>query len=114
MNSVKLVRQLTEECTAKTGTHFQLNYCLETFSQTESDFAVELAKGVLEVWGKAGAGDDRVIFNLPATVEVAPPNHYAIVIISQVEYFSTNIPDRERVIVSLHTHNDRGMISPDL
>jgi len=103
-DSVKLVRQLTDECTARTGTHFQLNYCMETFSQTEYDFTVELGKAVLEAWGKAGPGDDRVMFNLAATVEVAPPNHYA----DQVEYFCSNIPNREHVIASLHPHNDRG------
>ena len=63
--------------THSTGTHFRLNYCLETFSQTEAEFAVELGNRVLEAWGKAGPGDDRVTFNLAATVECAPANHYA-------------------------------------
>ena len=73
----KLVRQLTDECTAKHGTKFRFEYSPETFSQTEPEFAVEVCEAVKAAWGKAGTGDERIIFNLPATVEVAPPNHYA-------------------------------------
>jgi 2-isopropylmalate synthase len=73
----KLVRQLTEECTAKYGTIFRYEYSPETFTQTEPDFAVEICEAVKKTWGKAGTGDDRIIFNLPSTVEIAPPNHYA-------------------------------------
>lgn len=73
----KIVRQLTEECTAKYGTKFRFEYSPETFTQTEPEFAVEICEAVKAAWGKAGEGDDRIIFNLPATVEVGPPNHYA-------------------------------------
>ena len=73
----KLVRQLTDECTAKTGTLFRFEYSPETFSQTEPEFAVEVCEAVKAAWGRAGTGDERIIFNLPATVEVGPPNHYA-------------------------------------
>jgi 2-isopropylmalate synthase len=73
----KLVRQLTEECTAKYGTKFRYEYSPETFSQTEPEFAVEICEAVKAAWGKAGPGMDRIIFNLPSTVEIAPPNHYA-------------------------------------
>ena len=73
----KLVRQLTEECTAKYGTVFKYEYSPETFTQTEPDFAIEVCEAVKTAWGKAGTGDDRIIFNLPSTVEIAPPNHYA-------------------------------------
>ncbi|KAG8716442.1 hypothetical protein FRC11_008591 [Ceratobasidium sp. 423] len=59
---------------------------------------------VKKVWGKAGLGDERIIFNLPATVEIATPNHYA----DQIELFGRNISEREKVIISLHPHNDRG------
>jgi 2-isopropylmalate synthase len=72
-----LVRQLTDECTQKTGTRFRFEYSPETFTQTEPDFSVEICEAVKKAWGKANVGDDRIIFNLPATVEVAPPNHYA-------------------------------------
>ena len=73
----KIVRQLTEECTAKHGTKFKYEYSPETFTQTEPDFAIEICEAVKAAWGKAGTGDERIIFNLPATVEIAPPNHYA-------------------------------------
>lgn len=73
----KLVRKLTEECTAKYGTIFKYEYSPETFTQTEPDFALEVCEAVKAAWGKAGTGDDRIIFNLPSTVEIAPPNHYA-------------------------------------
>jgi len=73
----KLVRELTEECTAKHGTIFKYEYSPETFTQTEPEFAVEICEAVKATWGKAGTGEDRIIFNLPSTVEIAPPNHYA-------------------------------------
>ncbi|KAH9483934.1 2-isopropylmalate synthase [Psilocybe cubensis] len=100
----KLVRRLTEECTAKYGTVFKYEYSPETFTQTEPDFALEVCEAVKAAWGKAGTGEDRIIFNLPATVEIAPPNHYA----DQIENFCNKISEREKVIVSLHPHNDRG------
>ncbi|KAJ7658436.1 hypothetical protein B0H17DRAFT_1097097 [Mycena rosella] len=94
LNAVRLVKELTEAETARSGTKFTLNYCLETFSQTEPEFAVELGNRVLEAWGKA-TPNDKVIFNLVATVECAPSNHYA----DQVD---------DSVLLSLHPHNDRG------
>ncbi|KAJ3559992.1 hypothetical protein NP233_g11119 [Leucocoprinus birnbaumii] len=100
----KIVKQLTEEYAAKYGTKFKYEYSPETFSQTEPEFAVEICEAVKATWGKAGTGEDRIIFNLPTTVEISPPNHYA----DQIEYFCTHISEREKVIVSLHPHNDRG------
>ncbi|KAI0345411.1 2-isopropylmalate synthase [Trametopsis cervina] len=100
----KIVRQLTEECTAKHGTQFRFEYSPECFTQTEPDFAIEICDAVKAAWGKAGLGDERITFNLPATVEIAPPNHYA----DQIENFCRKITEREKIIVSLHPHNDRG------
>ncbi|KAG6851301.1 hypothetical protein H0H93_011737 [Arthromyces matolae] len=100
----KIVRQLTEECTAKHGTKFIYEYSPETFTQTEPEFALEICEAVKAAWGKAGLGEDRIIFNLPSTVEIGPPNHYA----DQIENFCTKISEREKIIVSLHPHNDRG------
>lgn len=73
----KLIRQLTEESTQKYGTKFIYEYSPETFTQTEPDFAIEVCEAVKTAWGKAGLGEERIIFNLPSTVEIAPPNHYA-------------------------------------
>lgn len=98
-----MVKHLTEEETARSGTRFTLNYCFETFSQTEPEFTVELGNRVLGEWGKASP-EDKVIFNLAATVECAPSNHYA----DMVEYFSNHINQRDSVILSIHPHNDRG------
>ncbi|KAG8897154.1 hypothetical protein FRB99_008396 [Tulasnella sp. 403] len=100
----KLVRQLTEECTAKHGTIFKYEYSPETFTQTEIEYAVEVCEAVKAAWGKAGTGDERIIFNLPATVEIATPNHYA----DQIEMFCRTISEREKIVISLHPHNDRG------
>ncbi|KIY50795.1 2-isopropylmalate synthase [Fistulina hepatica ATCC 64428] len=98
------VRQLTDECTAGFGTKFKYEYSPETFSQTEPEFAVEVCEAVKATWGRAGPGEDRIIFNMPATVEVAPPNHFA----DQIEYFAAHISERNHIIISLHPHNDRG------
>lgn len=74
----KILRQFTDECTAKYGTEFRFEYSPETFTQTEPEFVVELCDAVKAAWGRAGPDLlDRIIFNLPATVEVAPPNHFA-------------------------------------
>ncbi|KAI0689438.1 2-isopropylmalate synthase [Cytidiella melzeri] len=100
----KIVKQLTEECSSKHGTQFRYEYSPECFTQTEPDFAIEICEAVKAAWGKAGAGDERITFNLPATVEIAPPNHYA----DQIENFCRKISEREKIIVSLHPHNDRG------
>ncbi|KAI5476210.1 2-isopropylmalate synthase [Pseudohyphozyma bogoriensis] len=104
---VKLVKQLTDEAIARGDrTKWQLEYSPEAFSQTEPDFAVELCNAVQDAWfeGKDKKKETPIIFNLPATVEVATPNNYA----DQIEYFCQHIKDRDCVVVSLHTHNDRG------
>lgn len=85
------------------GTMFRYEYSPETFTQTEPDFAIEICEIVRKTWGLA-SHQNKIIFNLPATVEIGPPNHYA----DLIEYFCRNITDRESVIVSLHPHNDRG------
>lgn len=94
-----LLRDLAQEY-PKTQWTFQ--YSPESFSQTETDFAVEICDAVCQVW-RPDLGQS-VIINLPATVESATPNIYA----DQVEYFCRHLPMREHVIISLHTHNDRG------
>ena len=74
----ELVRRFTEECTEKHGTVFRYEYSPETFSQTEPEFSVEICNAVKKAWGKAGTDTlSKIIFNLPATVEIAPPNHFA-------------------------------------
>jgi isopropylmalate/homocitrate/citramalate synthase len=76
---IKIIRQLVDEATKRDGTDFQLEYSPETFTQTEPDFAVEICNAVQDVWfeGRDRSKEHPIIFNLPATVEVATPNNYA-------------------------------------
>ncbi|MCI8210104.1 2-isopropylmalate synthase [Pseudomonas sp. S25] len=83
-------------------TQWTFEYSPETFSATELEFAKEVCDAVIEVWN--ATPENKVILNLPATVEVATPNIYA----DQIEWFCRNINRRDSVIISLHTHNDRG------
>lgn len=79
-----------------------LEYSPESFTGTELEFAAEISNAVTKRWG---ISDKRkVIINLPATVEVATPNVYA----DQIEWMSRHLDNRENVIISTHTHNDRG------
>ena len=94
-----LLRDLAKEYPE---TEWIFEYSPESFSQTEVDFSVKICDEVCKVW-RPDLGQ-KVIFNLPSTVESSTPNIYA----DQIEYFCQNLPMREHVIVSLHTHNDRG------
>jgi 2-isopropylmalate synthase len=84
------------------GTQWRFQYSPESFSQTELDFAVEVCDAVNAVWQPTP--ENPSIINLPATVEAATPNVYA----DQIEWFCDHIQNRDSVIISLHTHNDRG------
>jgi 2-isopropylmalate synthase len=79
-----------------------MEYSPESFSCTEIDFSLEVCEAVKKAWGFAAG--EKIILNLPTTVECATPNFHA----DQIEYFCTHISERDRVIVSLHNHNDRG------
>lgn len=81
---------------------FGYEYSPEIFTQTPTEFAVEVCNAVAEVWQPNA--DREIIFNLPATVERSTPNTYA----DQIEYFCRQVNNREFVVVSLHPHNDRG------
>ncbi|WP_350557817.1 2-isopropylmalate synthase [Psychrobacter sp. CAL346-MNA-CIBAN-0220] len=83
-------------------TEWVFQYSPESFSQTEAEYAVEVCDAVCDIWQPQQG--QEVILNLPATVEASMPNIFA----DQVEYFCRNLAQREHVIVSLHTHNDRG------
>lgn len=84
----------------QTDWHFE--YSPETFSTAELDFSIECCEAVMEVLQPTV--EKPIILNLPATVEAATPNIYA----DQIEYFCRNLPNRDRAVISLHTHNDRG------
>ena len=95
-------RILRDEAGKRPGTDWQFEYSPETFSTAELDFSVEVCAAVMDVLRPTR--ERPIIFNLPATVECATPNVYA----DQIEWFARNIPDRDAVVISLHTHNDRG------
>jgi 2-isopropylmalate synthase len=86
---------------------FGYEYSPEIFMDTELDFAADVCAGVMDVWQP---GPDReIILNLPCTVERSTPNVYA----DQIEWMSRNLPDRDYVCLSVHTHNDRGTAVAD-
>ncbi|MFS0736988.1 2-isopropylmalate synthase [Sphingomonas sp. 1P06PA] len=99
IDGAKLLR---DEAAKRPETDWRFEYSPETFSTAETDFAVEVCASVMDVLRPTP--EKPIIFNLPATVECATPNVYA----DQIEFFCRNIPNRDAVIVSLHTHNDRG------
>jgi 2-isopropylmalate synthase len=99
VDAVKLVRQLAAEMPE---TEIQLQYSPETFTGTELDFALEICDAVTAEWG--ATPDDKVILNLPTTVELTTPNVYA----DQIEWMHRHLARRDSVIISLHPHNDRG------
>ncbi len=84
------------------GTKVMLQYSPESFSATEVEFSKEISEAVMDVWQPTP--ERKMILNLPDTVEVAGPNVYA----DQIEWMCKNIRDRDALIISLHTHNDRG------
>jgi 2-isopropylmalate synthase len=99
VEAVKLIKQLAAE---QPATEWVLEYSPETFSNTELDFAVEVCDAVTAAWG--ATPQNKVILNLPATVEAATPNVYA----DQIEWMHRHLARRDSVILSLHQHNDRG------
>ena len=84
------------------GTDWQFQYSPESFTNTELDYAIEVCDAVINVWRPVT--DNKIIINLPATVEVATPNIYA----DQIETVCDRISHRDQITISLHTHNDRG------
>jgi 2-isopropylmalate synthase len=91
------------ECAARyPSTEWQFQYSPESFTGTELDYAVEVCEAVNDVWQPTPGR--KVIINLPATVELSTPNVYA----DRIEWVDRNISRREAVILSVHTHNDRG------
>ena len=102
VNGARLIRKLTEEITANSDINIRYEYSPESFSGTEMDNAVLICDRVLEELG--ATPENRVIINLPNTVEMCTPNTYA----DQIEYCCRNMKHRDSAIISLHPHNDRG------
>ncbi len=98
VEGARLIRKQAGE----TDTRIRYEYSPESFTGTELDFALEICEAVMDVW-EPDAGN-KVIINLPSTVEMATPNVYA----DRIEWFCRNMKNRDRAIISLHAHNDRG------
>jgi len=99
VNAARLIKELAAK---QPDTQWTFQYSPEIFTSTELPFAVEVCDAVLDVWQPTP--ENKVILNLPATVEVSTPNIYA----DQIEWFCRHISRRDSVLISLHTHNDRG------
>ncbi len=99
VEATRTIKHLTE---AHPETDWRFEYSPEVFTGTEMDFALEICEAVKAAWQPTA--EKPIIFNLPATVEMAGPNVYA----DQVEWFGRHISNRDRVVISVHPHNDRG------
>lgn len=99
INGAKTVQHYAKQ---QPETEWVFQYSPESFTGTELDFAVDVVNAVTNVWQPSS--QSPAIINLPATVEVATPNVFA----DQIEYFCNHVARREAIIISVHTHNDRG------
>lgn len=99
INGAKTVQHYAKQ---QPETEWVFQYSPESFTGTELDFAVDVVNAVTNVWQPSA--QSPAIINLPATVEVATPNVFA----DQIEYFCNHVARREAIIISVHTHNDRG------
>jgi 2-isopropylmalate synthase len=100
--AVDAAKLLRDHAAAMPDTDWHFEYSPETFSTAELDFSLECCEAVMEIL--APTPEKPLILNLPATVECATPNIYA----DQIEWICRNISRRDSVVISLHTHNDRG------
>lgn len=100
--AVQGTRYLREHVKDIQDTEVVLQYSPESFSATELDFAADVVDAVVATWDPSAS--QKMIINLPATVESSTPNIYA----DQIEWMHTHIKRRDQIILSVHTHNDRG------
>ncbi|MFA6446088.1 MAG: 2-isopropylmalate synthase [Candidatus Paceibacterota bacterium] len=100
--AVQGTKWVKEYSSALQGTEVILQYSPESFSATEIEFSLEVCEAVMDTWEPTPG--NKMILNLPCTVEVTTPNVYA----DQIEWFCRHMTRRDSVIISLHTHNDRG------
>ena len=97
-DAAKMIRDMAEDA----GGGYRFQYSPESFTGTELDFSLEVCNAVTEIIQPTA--DNKLIINLPATVEMSTPNIHA----DQIEWMSRNLDNRENIILSLHPHNDRG------
>lgn len=101
VDAAHLIRELSQDAIAG-GMDLRYEYSPESFMGTEIDNAVDICQAVIEALGSTP--DNKVILNLPTTVENCLPNYFA----DEIEYFIRKLPSRDCAVISLHPHNDRG------
>ena len=101
VDAARLIRELSQPY-IEAGMNLRYEYSPESFMGTEPDYSIEICQAVLDTLG--ATPENKVILNLPSTVENMAPNYFADII----EYFCKNLPGRDSAIISLHPHNDRG------
>ena len=102
--AVRSVGQIRDLAGAMADSDIRIEFSPEEFTDTDIDFSLEVCQGVFAEWGKA-TPEKPMILNLPATVERRPPNQYA----DMIELFCRRFSARDKVLISLHSHNDQGM-----
>lgn len=95
-------REVKKHAELHPQTEWIFQYSPESFTGTEVDYAVQVVDAVVDVWQPTP--EHKCIINLPATVEMSTPNVFA----DQIEYFCRHVKNRDSIVISLHTHNDRG------
>ena len=98
-DAAKLIKELSSEYR---NTNWSFEYSPESFTGTELDYAVEVCDDVVDILKESS--NNKIIINLPATVEMSTANIYG----DQIEWMSENFKNRENICLSLHPHNDRG------
>ena len=101
-DAARMVMEMAAKAGARGEDSYRFEYSPESFTGTELDFAVEICNAVAEI--VKPTPQNKLIFNLPATVEMSTPNIHA----DQIEWMCRNLDNRDNLIVSLHPHNDRG------
>jgi 2-isopropylmalate synthase len=102
--AVQSVAQVRDLAATIAGSDLRLEFSPEEFTDSDLPFVLDICNAVFEAWGQASE-EKPLVFNLPATVERRPPNQYA----DMIEWFDRNFTPREKIIISLHSHNDQGM-----
>jgi 2-isopropylmalate synthase len=102
--AVAATQQIRELADQMPDSDIRYEFSPEEFTDTDPQFCLDLCKAVYDAWGKA-TPEKPLVLNLPATVERRPPNHYA----DMIEWFCDQFPNRDSVLISLHSHNDQGM-----
>ena len=98
------VRQVGDYADTVPEADLRIEFSPEEFTDSDLGFTLDVCRAAFEAWGRA-TPQRPMILNLPMTVERRPPNHYA----DMIEWFGAHFPERDKILISLHAHNDQGM-----